>query len=139
MTRTRLTASAFLFLAVLPGCGLFDRDREPRCPRLHALFCGRQEENNMAAYPVVAGGAECSTCAPGMPMSGPITSGPMIMQPGPGAGGMNPTIPPANTMPPKIPSPGIRESEGKQFELEGASKIGPGPVLAVPAGGSKMR
>ena len=39
------------------------------------------------------------------------------------------------------PPAGIKESEGKQFELEGAgaSKIGPGPVLAVPAGGLKNR
>ena len=54
------------------------------------------------------------------------------------------TSPPMNTNPPgggRIPPAGIKESEGKQFELEGAgaSKIGPGPVLAVPANGSKNR
>ena len=135
MTRSRLTASAFLFLAVLPGCGLFDRgDREPRCPRLHALFCGRDNDNTAAAYPVTAGGAECSTCAQGIPMNGPIMTTP-------GQGGMvmpsNPSTP--MPMPGKIPPAGIKESEGKQFELEGASKIGPGPALGVPAGGSKMR
>lgn len=133
--RYRLTASALLFLAAAPGCRVFDRDREPLCPRLNALFCGR--DNNVASYPVTAPAGDCNTCGPGMPMmGGPVISGPMM----PGQPGIGQPIPPSGNVPlPKIPSPGIKESEGKQFELESSIKGGPGPVLAVPAGGAKMR
>lgn len=136
MIRTRMIATAFLILAAMPGCGIFHKDR-PCFPKLNALFCGKSSDSTVS-YPVMSsdGAAPCETCAnPGM--GGPVISGPMMGIPGqPGMiqGPMTTTPPGA-----KIPPAGIKESEGKQFELEGASKIGPGPVLAVPAGGVKNR
>ena len=135
MIRIRMIATAFLILAAMPGCGIFHKDR-PCFPRLNALFCGKSSDNTVS-YPVMSSGgpgaAPCETCGnPGV--GGPVITGPMIGQPGVIQGPITTTPPGA-----KIPPAGIKESEGKQFELEGASKIGPGPVLAVPAGGSKNR
>ncbi|WP_162136280.1 hypothetical protein [Zavarzinella formosa] len=141
MIRIRLIATAFLILAVMPGCGIFCHKERPCFPRLHALFHGN-ETDSTAGYPMMmttGGGAPgCDSCNAGGMSGGPVISGPMMGVPG--SGGMM-TAPPMNTNPPggRIPPAGIKESEGKQFELEGATKMGPGPVLAVPAGGLKNR
>ena len=136
MIRIRMIATAFLILAAMPGCGIFHKEK-PCFPRLNALFCGKNSEE-VVSYPVMSPGgpAPCETCSnPGM-TGGPVITGPIIGAPG------QPNINPGPTTlnPPggKIPPAGIKE-DGKQFELEGASKIGPGPILAVPAAGSKAR
>lgn len=133
MTHTRKIASAFLFIIAVgsSGCGATRGEKEPCFPRLNALFCGNRSES-MAGYPEVVGSPECSTCSNGVPYSGPIVSGPMMVNPPGTGGGMTPQPPFNNAPTPKIPPVGIKESDGKQFELE--SKAGTGPVLAVPAG-----
>ena len=81
--------------------------------------------------------ADCG-CAPGTGGTG----GPIILGPG---GTMPSGVYPGGTLPMpmpgaapgRIPPAGIKESPGKQFELEGASKTG--PILSTPVGDSKLR
>ena len=139
MSRTRLAGAAFLFLALLPGCGLFSGDRRTLCERWQDCWRGDRCDATPVGYPVMDGGA----CA--MPIPGaPIHQGPPIYMGGPGASAPfgAETLPQPGgiqTMPPKIPAPKIGVDEGKggkQFELDQASRTGPvGPAL--PTGGTK--
>jgi hypothetical protein len=120
MRRTRLLVVAFLTAALLPGCGLFWGDRPGLCNRAR----DRRDER-LEGY--------------GMPVSFPggDACGSTIIPPGativPGNGGLgSETLPPplANGESPRIPPPKIKESQGKQFELEKGTR---GPVLTIPA------
>jgi len=128
MFRTRLVAAGFLFLTLLPGCGLLCGDR----PRLSERWRGRAE-----AYPA------------SMPMGDP-GCGTMVIPPGSGVGGpmmLGPggypyggeTFPPPINGAPNIPRAGIIESPGErkgtQFDPDKASRTG--PVLMIPANGAK--
>lgn len=130
MIRIRMIATAFLILAAMPGCGIFHKDR-PCFPRLHAFFCGDKSHDSTVGYPVMSSGmqAPCETCSnPGV--GGPIITGPITS---PGA---MQQIPQGQNIPnPKI---GIKESDGKQFELNETGKVNGGPVLGMPAVGTKM-
>jgi len=139
MLRTRLATAAVFSLTLLPGCGLLCGDRG---------WFGRQEcyrgcgvEAIPVSYPVTNGG--CSGCGMPIPTGGPIVAGPYGGAPIIGGpvypnGGLSETLPPPYAPgPQRIPKAGIDEGKGKQFELEGASRSGGGPVLAVPATGSK--
>ena len=137
MLRIRLAAAAVFSLALLPGCGTLCGDR-----------CGRQEcyrgggfDAIPVSYPVSDAG--CNGCGMPIPNGGPIMAGPYGGAPIMGApvypnGGLSETLPPPYAPgTPRIPKAGIDEGKGKQFELEGASRNGHGPVLAVPATGAK--
>ena len=135
MSRTRLVAAAFLFLALLPGCGTFTGDRRTLCERWQDCWSGNRADACPTGYPMSNGG-----CAMPIPGGQPYMGAPIYMS-GPGASvpmGAE-TLPPpggTQTMPPRIPKIGIDEGKGKQFELEGASRSGPmGPAL--PVGGIK--
>jgi hypothetical protein len=127
MSRTRLVGAAFLFLTVLPGCGILCGDRSRLCER----WRGRGE-----AYPA------------SMPMG--EGCGGMVIPPGGGAGGpimIGPggypyggeTFPHPMNGAPNIPKAGIIESPGErkgtQFDPDKASRTG--PVLMIPANGAK--
>ena len=138
MSRIRLAGAAFLFLTVLPGCGLFSGDRPNVCQRWRDCWNGggNRAEFTPVSYPVADAGCGMTTIPNGHPYGGsPIYMG------GPGAGMPlgSETLPQpgfgGTTMPPRIPAPkiGIDEGKGKQFELEGASRAGGimGPALPV--------
>ena len=134
MSRTRLVGAAFLFIALLPGCGTFSGDRRTLCERWRECWNGGDRCDYVpVSYPMANGGG----CA--MPIPGaPYQQGPPIFMGGPGVSGPfgAETLP--QPMPPKIPAPkiGVDEGKGKQFELEEASRRGPvGPAL--PTGGIK--
>lgn len=136
MLRTRLAAAAVLSLSLLPGCRLC-------CPDTWNQQCCRQGVIDAipVSYPVANAG--CSGCGMPMPAGGPIVAGPyggapIISGPVYPNGGLTETLPPPYAPgTPRIPKAGIDEGKGKQFELEGASRSGTGPVLAVPATGTK--
>jgi hypothetical protein len=135
MLRTRLAAAAVLSLSLLPGCRLF-------CPD---TWCNRECRRGgpcdaiPVSYPVTDPGC----CGMPIPSGGPIMAGPYGGAPVIGGpvypnGGLTETLPPPYAPgTPRIPKAGIDEGKGKQFELEGASRNGNGPVLAVPATGTK--
>lgn len=136
MSRARLAGAACLFLALLPGCGLFSGDRRTLCDRWRDCWRGDRCDATPVGYPVMDGG-----CAMPIPGGMPYHQGPPIYMGGPGASvplGAE-TLPPpggARNMPPQIPPAGINEGKGKQFELEEAKRTGPvGPAL--PTGGIK--
>jgi hypothetical protein len=136
MRRARLAGAAFLFIAVLPGCGIFTGGRGI-CDRWRDCGNGNGYDAIPVSYPMMAPGCAMPVAnghpyggapiymngAPaGAPFGGPI-GGPFgaetLPQPAPG------TIRP-------IPKIGIDEGKGKQYELEGASRAGPvGPALPV--------
>ena len=118
MPRTRLFVAAVLTASLIPGCGIFSGDR----PGL----CGRARDRRADQFE-------------GMPVSFPggDACGSTIIPPGativPGNGGLgSETLPPpiANGDNPRIPPAKIKESPGKQFELEKGTR---GPVLTMPA------
>ncbi|HEX3151988.1 MAG TPA: hypothetical protein VHR66_28200 [Gemmataceae bacterium] len=128
MSRIRLVASAFLFLSVVPGCGMFSGDRRNVCERWRDWW---NPQPTPVAYPMMDNG--CAVPIAGQPYGG---GAPIIMGGPPGAPFGAETLPqpgfPGQQMPPKIPAPkiGIDEGKGKQFELEG--RTGPiGPALPV--------
>ncbi|HVK08166.1 MAG TPA: hypothetical protein VM597_05250 [Gemmataceae bacterium] len=122
MRRTRLLVVAFLIAAGLPGCGTFFGDRPGLCNRVKE----RRADQFDGAYGVPisfpGGGEGCGSTI--------IPPGATIV---PGTGGLGTeTLPPplANGDNPRIPPAKIKESPGKQFELEKGTK---GPVLTIPA------
>jgi hypothetical protein len=147
MLRTRLAAAALLTVSFLPGCRLLCPDT--CCNRWQECRSGGPCEAIPVSYPVANGGCPCGAPIPnsGPIVSGPIVSGPITSgpygAPGIGApiypnGGLSETLPPPYAPgTPRIPKAGIDEGKGKQFELEGASRSGTGPVLAIPATGTK--
>ncbi len=121
MRRTRLLVVAFLTAALLPGCGIFSGDRPGLCNRMKDRREERCEGYGMpVSFP--GGGDACGSTI--------IPPGATII-PGPGGAGSE-TLPPplANGENPRIPPAKIKESPGKQFELEKGTR---GPVLTIPA------
>lgn len=128
MTRTRLTGIALLLIVLLPGCGIF-ANRPGLCNR---------NRGQVNASPVVFPGGMPAGMPAGMPGGDP-GCGSMVIPNGtppypvPGFPGQMETFPPPgmNT----IPKARIEEGKGKSFELDSTSRNG--PVLMVPAVGSK--
>lgn len=150
MLRTRLAVAAAFSLTLLPGCGLLCGDRGLFGRTTECLRGGPMMEAIPVSYPVGNGGPCCTPIPAGGPiMAGPTVGGPYGGAPYGGApimggpiygNGLSETLPPPLAQPgtPRIPKAGIDEGKGKQFELEGASKSGPGgPVLAIPANGTR--
>jgi hypothetical protein len=140
LLRTRLAAAAVLSLSLLPGCRLCCPD--PCGNGYSACRRGGMCDAIPVSYPV--GDAGCNGCGMPIPAGGPIVAGPYGGAPIIGGpvypnGGLTETLPPPYAPPgtPRIPKAGIDEGKGKQFELEGASRSGTGPVLAVPATGTR--
>lgn len=128
MFRTRLAGAALLTFTLLPGCGLLCGDRG-----LCSRWCGARGPVN--AIPVSYPGDFGAMPYPadgGMIYGAPPVygSGPVVV---PGA-----TVIPGDTLPPPViprTRGGVDEGRGRQFELEGASRVGPsGPALALPGG-----
>lgn len=135
MRRIRLVIAGLIIMTGFSGCGIFQHDK-PCFPRLKALFCGNSTDST-AGYPEMQG--DCASCNGAIPVGGgPMMNGPVIMNPPINGNTIAPPLNP-NPVEGKIPPAKIKESEGKQFELEGASKTTTGPVLAVPAGVLKAR
>jgi hypothetical protein len=142
MLRTRLAAAAVLSLSLLPGCRLLCPDTW--CDRYRECRRGAPCDAIPVSYPVSDAGCGCGTPIPsgGPIVAGPITSGPygapIMGAPVYPGSGLSETLPPPYAPgTPRIPKAGIDEGKGKQFELEGASRSGAGPVLAIPATGSR--
>lgn len=136
MSRTRLAVAAFLFITLLPGCGILTGDRRTICDRWRDFWVGPQVDACPVSYPVADAG-----CATPIPTGAPYTGAPIYMgAPGASVPLGSETLPApglgAQPMPPLIPKAQIEEGKGKQFELEGASRKG-GVGPALPMAGAK--
>jgi hypothetical protein len=134
MLRSRLLIVAALAATALPGCGLFCGDRPGVFERMRRdEGCGGPAYGMPVSFP--GGDAGCGGCGGTVIPPGATVmpgNGPMIM-PGNGGGLGSETLPPpyaGGDGSPRIPKAGIKETPGKQFELEKGTK---GPVLTIPA------
>ena len=122
MTRNRLAGTALLMIVLLPGCGIF-ANRPGLCNRNRG-----QVNASPVSLPAVAGDPGCGAMT--IPSGAPIYGAPIYGVPG-GPGHMESLPPPALN----IPKARIEEGKGKPFELDSASRTG--PVLTMPAVGSR--